>query len=224
MSQQVNLIDISAGGVSIGVSGQDKLKIDVGENLILRFETDRLSDALEINAMLRHIKLVEEHLVYGVSFDQWDSERRSLAPQLRSLFNERQAVRVEPEEDQEIDLEITLHGHGTVANGLLRDISVLGIGIWIADEDQEVLGAKDNLTIDLRLPSDEEDITLAVTLRHTQHVGDRVRIGAQMVAEDAHQARRNEKTLINYVMKRQMEVARIDAERRRAMQAHYPTG
>jgi c-di-GMP-binding flagellar brake protein YcgR len=222
-SQQVGLLDISAGGVSFGVEADQKLVSEVGENLTLRFETGRSAEPLEIAALLCHIKLVEGNLIYGISFAQWDGDRQSLAPQLRSLFNEREAVRVEPQEDHEVEMQITLHGRGTITHGLLRDISVLGIGVWVADEDQEMLGNGENLTIDLHLPSEDEVLQLNVVVRHTQHVGQRMRVGAQMLSQDIRLSREQTKRITNYVMKRQIQVARIDAERRRAMQAHYPT-
>jgi len=222
-TQQVGLLDISAGGVSFGVGTDQKLVSEVGDTLTLRFETGRLTQPLDIPALLCHIKLVENNLIYGISFEQWDGERQSLAPQLRSLFNEREAVRVEPQEDEEVDIKITLHGRGTTTHGLLRDISVLGIGVWVADEDQEMLGRGEDLTINLHLPAEEESLQLKVAVRHTQHVGERVRVGAQMIDEGVKKSRDNIKRITNYVMKRQIQVARIDAERRRAMQAHYPT-
>jgi c-di-GMP-binding flagellar brake protein YcgR len=222
-TQQVGLLDISAGGVSFGVETAQKLVSEVGEKLTLRFETGRLTQPLDIPALLCHIKLIEDNLVYGVSFEQWDGERQSLAPQLRSLFNEREAVRVEPQEDEEVDIKITLYGRGTTTHGLLRDISVLGIGIWVADEDQEMLGGGESLTIDVHLPAEDESLQLNVEVRHTQHVGQRVRVGAQLNNQGVQLSREHTKRITNYVMKRQIQVARIDAERRRAMQAHYPT-
>jgi c-di-GMP-binding flagellar brake protein YcgR len=222
-SQQVGLLDISAGGVSFGVEADQRLVSEVGDNLTLRFETGRSAEPLEIAALLCHIKLIEGHLIYGISFAQWDGDRQSLAPQLRSLFNEREAVRVEPREDDEVEIQITLHGRGTITHGLLRDISVLGIGVWVADEDQEMLGNGESLSIDLHLPAEEEVLQLNVKVRHIQHVGQRVRVGAQMLSQDIRLSREQTKRITNYVMKRQIQVARIDAERRRAMQTHYPT-
>ena len=223
-THQVGLVDISAGGVAFGLNENERLQADIGDILVVRFENGRLQEPLEIQAALRHEKEEDTNVVYGVEFQSWDDERTRLAPKLRSLFNEREAVRVEPHDADELDVEIHLHGHTDLSGGLLRDISVLGIGIWLQDEDQALLVGKESMTLGVRFDPDDEPMELCVRVRHTQQVGERVRIGAQIVPNDKHDARAQKKRIMAYVMKRQIEVARIDAERRRAMQAHYPTG
>ena len=223
-THQVGLVDISAGGVAFGVDQDNKLQADIGDILVVRFENGRLQKPLEIRAALRHEKSEDCNVVYGVEFQSWNDERHRLAPKLRSLFNEREAVRVEPRDDDELDVEIHLQGNTNLSGGLLRDISVLGIGIWLQDEDQALLDGKESMTLGVRLEPDEEPMEISVRVRHTQQVGERVRIGAQILPDEKHDARAQKKRIMAYVMKRQIEVARIDAERRRAMQAHYPTG
>ena len=219
---QVGLIDISAGGIAFGLDHSEPLTAKVGDVLTLRFETGRLQKSLEIQAKLRHQKNADNNIVYGVAFEAWENERHGLAPQLRSLFNEREAVRVEPEDD-ELGINIDMAGKSNLDAGVLRDISVLGVGIWLADDNPITVKENDSLTIGLQLHPEEENIDIKVRVCHTQRVGDRVRIGAEIVENSGATLRTKKKRIMDYVMKRQIEVARIDAERRRAMQEHYPT-
>ena len=221
-THQVGLIDISAGGIAFGLTHADPLTAEVGDVLTLRFETGRLQKSLEIQAKLCRQESAESNIIYGVAFEAWANERHGLAPQLRSLFNEREAVRVEPEDDDELDVSIQVAGHSTLDAGFLRDISVLGVGIWLADENQFSVTENDALTVGIQLNPDEENLEIQVRVCHTQHIGDRVRIGAEIVDGNNRTARAQKKRIMDYVMKRQIQVARIDAERRRAMQEHYP--
>ena len=222
ITHQVGLIDISAGGISFGVSQSEKLRAEVGDILTLRFETGRLLTPLEIKAKLCHEKTADTNIVYGAAFEGWENERHGLAPQLRSMFNEREAVRVDPGDD-EVSLDLQSNGHSNPSAALLRDISILGVGIWLTDDDQPVPNEKDLMTVGIQLTPSEGPLEIVVRVCHTHRVGERVRIGAEIQGQSPQDARDQTKAIMNYVMKRQIEVARIDAERRRAMQEHYPT-
>ena len=163
-------------------------------------------------------------VIYGVEFNNWISDRHRLAPQLRSLFNEREAVRVEPPEDDEMDVKLDLDGTGSITAGLLRDISVLGVGIWLNDDAQHLLPKENAITIGLQLEEQEEQLKLQVRVRHRHSIGERIRLGVEICSDQKGSSLvATQKRIMKYVMQRQIESARIDAERRRAMQKHYPT-
>ncbi len=222
-THQVGLIDISAGGISFAVGADQNIKADVGSKLTLRFEASRLNDALEIPSTLRRIETADDSVVYGVEFNDWTQHRFRLAPQLRSLFNEREAVRVEPREGDELDVTLEVNGQNAVSPGLLRDISVLGVGIWLTDDAAQGISAEDSITIGFQLDPDDDQVKLEVRVRHTQTVGDRLRLGVELCDDRNSRLAATQKRIMKYVMQRQIEVARIDAERRRAMRQHYPT-
>ncbi len=223
-SHQVGLIDISAGGISFAVTADHGLQAQVGSKLTLRFEASRLNNTLEIPSTLRRIEEADDNLIYGVEFNNWADDRFRLAPQLRSLFNEREAVRVEPPEGDELDVSVAINGETTLTPGLLRDISVLGVGIWLHDDEHHVVSNQDAITIGLQLDNDDEEVQLEVRVRHTHTVGDRVRLGVEICDDQTRRVADTQKRIMKYVMQRQIEAARIDAERRRAMREHYPIG
>ena len=223
-SHQVGLIDISAGGISFAVSSGHGLQAQVGSKLLLRFEASRLNNMLEIPSTLRRIEEADGNFIYGVEFNNWVDDRFRLAPQLRSLFNEREAVRVEPPEGDELDVRLAINGETPLSPGLLRDISVLGVGIWLNDDEHHTVSSQDAITIGLHLDNKNEEVQLEVRVRHTHTVGDRIRLGVEICEDQPHRGlAATQKRIMKYVMQRQIEAARIDAERRRAMREHYPT-
>ena len=224
-AQRVGLIDVSAGGVAIGVSAENALTTKSGQKIFVDFHSDRLGEPLSIAGHLRHIKRSDDgqSIMYGIAFDPWSESRLDLTPKLRALFNEREAVRVEPNDEEAVDLTLVFNGHGHSVNGTLRDISVFGLGVWMSVDDAQVLRDKSKLTLDFCLPTGEKALRMEVEVRHFQAVGERSRLGLQFCSDDAQVRRAQQKDITQYVMTRQIEIARIDAERRRAMGSHYPT-
>ena len=91
----VGLIDISAGGVAVAVSADSPLSVANVDKVTVKFESDRLGTPLQISSHIRRIKFSSDKksIMYGVLFDTWTDKRLNLTPKLRSLFNEREAVR-----------------------------------------------------------------------------------------------------------------------------------
>ncbi len=211
------LIDISAGGVGMAGALDDTPDLRVGDGIIVRFTSKRLLKPLEIASQLRHIKTTDDGIHYGIGFDDWGGTRSHLAPKLRSLFNEREAVRVEPRPDEDVLVNIVGPENTDVIEGWLRDISVLGVGMWITAEDETVLQSGCHVQVQFQLPRSPKPLQLAAQLRHQQVVGDRARLGLQIVNDQPGRWNGVHREITQYVMSRQIEIARIYAERKRAM-------
>jgi len=211
------LIDISAGGVGMACSVDDAPNLRVGDNVAIRFSSKRLLKPLEIASQIRHVKLTDEGIHYGIGFDDWGEARSLMAPKLRSLFNEREAVRVEPRPEEEVLVNILTGETLSKVEGLLRDISVLGVGMWVTAEDQLQLESGELVQVQLSLPPSKEVLSLEAQIRHQQLVGDRARVGLQIVNDQPGRWNGVHREITQYVMSRQIETARVDAERKRAM-------
>ena len=224
-AQQDGQIDVSAGGVAIGVSVDNALQTRSGQQIFVDFHSERLGEPLSIAGHLRHIKRSDDgrNIMYGIAFDPWSESRIDLTPKLRSLFNEREAVRVEPNDDESVEIQMVFNGHDHCVNGTLRDISVFGLGVWMSVDDAQILSNQAKLTLDFCLPTGQKELSMEVEVRHLQAVGERSRLGLRFCSEDAQVRRAQQRDITQYVMSRQIEIARIDAERRRAMGSHYPT-
>ena len=218
------LIDISAGGVAVAFLRTDAPPVQVAEQVHVVFSSERLREPLVVSGYIRRIRLSEDKssIMYGVVFDDWTANRKDLTPKLRALFNEREAIRVEPREE-DIDIEVVLTGKARRIDGTLRDISVLGMGMWVNVDDHTELADGSTVEVEVSLPDTVEPVTLDVEIRHIQEFDERTRVGLRF--DDASSNNRNTKRgITQYVMARQLELAREDAERRRAMEDHYTTG
>ena len=216
------LIDISAGGVGMAGPADEAPAVRVGDNIVLRFSSKRLLKPLEIPSQIRHIKLTDEGYHYGIAFDDWGGVRSHLAPKLRSLFNEREAVRVEPRPDEDVLVTMFDGAQALEIEGWLRDISVLGVGMWVTAEDQLELESGSSVRVQFKLPRTERVLDLVAQVRHQQVVGDRARVGLQIVNDQPGRWNGVHREITQYVMSRQIEIARIDAERKRAMGVENP--
>lgn len=211
------LIDISAGGVGMAGPLDDPPDLCEGDSIVLRFSSKRLLKPIEIPSQVRHIKPTEQGIHYGIAFDDWGGTRSHLAPKLRSLFNEREAVRVEPRPEEDVLVNILGQEQPVNIEGWLRDISVLGVGMWVTLEDQLELESGSTVQVQLTLPRTDKSLNLEALVRHQQIVGDRARIGLQIVNDQPGRWNGVHREITQYVMSRQIEIARIDAERKRAM-------
>ena len=217
--QDIAMLDISAGGIAFAVDTDQKLDVQLSEQILLSFESKRLGKPLEIPGTVRHIHTTKNQVFYGVAFEGWDNTRLNLTPQLRALFNEREAVRVEPREEQDVDVQVTW-SNGATINGMMRDISVLGVGMWVGEEDDAVFTANDEVSLNFKLGSESESLVLQARVRYTSVAGEQARVGIEIMEQQPAKMSGSRKAITDYVMKRQLEIARVDAERRRAMQAH----
>ena len=108
----VGLLDVSAGGVALACNAQEAPPVAMMEVVTLCFASDRLGRPLEIDAQIRHIQPSDDgaSVMYGARFLGWADHRADLGPQLRALFNEREAVRVDPRDHEDIPVQVEING------------------------------------------------------------------------------------------------------------------
>jgi len=210
-------VDISAGGMGVGLVMDGAPEIRAGNRLQIRFSSARLGQPIVIQSQVRHVKIEDGLLMLGIAFDDWGSIRSHLAPRLRSLFNEREAVRVEPRPDEEVLVMVEINGIRSHVEGLLRDISIFGVGMWVPAEDERTLATGAKVRLEFSLPPSDERIVLEASICHHQLVGQRARVGLQIQPNQPGRWNGVHKEITQYVMKRQMETARVDAERKREL-------
>ena len=145
-----------------------------------------------------------------------------MTPKLRALFNEREAVRVAPQDNEEIEIQLLLSGTGHIVNGLLRDVSMLGVGIWVSSFEEKPPRPGDEVVLDLTLPDQDGPMQIKAKVQYRQLAGDQVRVGLEIKTPNIAERKDQEKVLTSYVMARQLESARLDNERRQALLANYP--
>ncbi len=223
---RAGLVDISAGGVALAYRKEQAINTSIAEPVKIIFKSDRLGLPLVVDGTVRRVMNSQDGsmILYGVSFESWTGGRSDLTPKLKAMFNEREAVRVEPREEDEVSIEIEINGQPTLIEGTLRDISVLGIGVWVNAESEQTLDSVTDANVKVTLPTGPDDLSMEVEIRHVQVFGERARVGMRFNGTEPVERRHNKTSITQYVMDRQIEAARIDAERRLAMKGRKPTG
>ena len=222
---RVVVVDISAGGMALAVDTKMSLPVSPSELVTIQFESKQVGTVLHIPSQIRHIKKLEDQnvVLYGVGFVNWSTDRNDLTPKLRALFNEREAVRVDPQDNEEIEVKLVLSGTGHILTGLLRDVSMFGIGIWISAFENTAPVPGEEVILDLTLPDHGAPMQIVATVQYRQVAGEQTRVGLAISTTDPKLRQSQEKTLTSYVMARQFEAARLDNERRQALLASYPS-
>ena len=98
------------------------------------------------------------------------------------------------------------------------------MGMWVSVDDHPELEDGSTVQVDLTLPNGAQTMKLEVEVRHMQEFGERTRVGLRFEQPGSTAKKDTKRDITQYVMARQIELAREDAERRRAMEDHYPTG
>ena len=94
----------------------------------------------------------------------------------------------------------------------------------VSVDDHPELEDGSTVQVDLTLPNGAQTMKLEVEVRHMQEFGERTRVGLRFEQPRGTAKKDTKRDITQYVMARQIELAREDAERRRAMEDHYPTG
>jgi hypothetical protein len=129
-----------------------------------------LARPLSVPALARYVGPVPGGVRIGVVFSLEDDRRSGLGDQLRALFNERRAVRARPDSSESIAVELTA-GDVPPVVGILRDLSLAGMGVLVATEDASGLADVVAVSVKLRLPGTQKSQKLAATVRYRESLG-----------------------------------------------------
>ncbi len=205
-ARSVTLLDLSAGGAGVELPTGAKDLLQVGDLVQLRVSSDRLPAPLDMHGRLSFVS-PDARPKIGIAFLEWRQHRVILDSELRSLFNEREAFRVEPDTKRPIDVVIE---QGAVrATARVRDISVLGVGLTAAASLVESLSPDRPVRLQIHLPEVRGAITVAGDLRHARVVDGASAVLGFRFEDAATLSPTARRAVGDYVMGRQREVARL---------------
>lgn len=222
--QPVHLIDISAAGAAIAFldakqSDVESLVRSTREAPVVRIESSRLQESLNITCRVAHVQEVAAGVVCGVAFLRRVDETFNLDRALLRVFNRRGAVRVEPDPKSPIDVRLSTPSGAVLASGTMRDMSLTGIGVAVAPADMSAVPAGTHLVA--RFTVDNETLVLRAQVRFgktstSTPSGDAppTTIGLLGIEfePDERNNPTNRKRIANWVMGRQLEIQRIQRE------------
>lgn len=222
--QDVELLDISVAGAAIAFPGW---KIADVEDLTsfhrkppsIRITSSSLPEPLDILCRIAHTQEVDAGVICGVAFLQRVDESINLDRVLLRVFNRRGAVRVETDEKQPIQVSIKETTGKLTTKGLVRDLSLTGMGVAISPKHIE--GLSSGTLVTLRFSLDGSDFELPSVVRFTKTTTDTPPGGVQPTTLgvlgiefdlDARSVPATNRGLANWVMRRQREIQRMQRE------------
>ena len=209
-ASNVILQDLSAGGAGIilprSTSGMFRLR----DRIELRLSSPKLKDGpVTMFARICHLDESQPKPRVGLAFESWREHRALLDSDLRELFNEREAFRVEPGRSP-IITEVTTPDRRVRLTGRMRDISVLGFGLDLPLEAAERLQTGRMVSLRFTLPNSKGVIRAPAQIRflRADFAGRRTISGLRM-ADGIQVDPKHRREIARYVMTRQRELLRM---------------
>ena len=202
-----NLVDISVGGAALVLEQESRTSMRRGDKVTLRFQSERLNAPVEVPSQIYYVRGNNGPHRIGIGFEEWEDARSKLGPRLRSLFNQRQAFRVDVDIATPIQVSVTLEEGSKPVRANARDFSILGVGLWIHSRDVEKFRMEQKISIQFSLPKSRDDFQLGAVVRHVGAEGIQRAIGLEFIP-DARMGTDCRRLLRDYVMRRQLEMRR----------------
>lgn len=209
-ARNVVLQDLSAGGAGIVLPKTASGMLRLRDRIELHLISPKLSNGpVRMHAKVCHLDERGLEPKVGISFESWREHRVLLDSELRSLFNEREAFRVEPGLDP-ILVEVLARAGRVRLMGRLRDVSVLGLGVQLPLEATERLRVGMSVMLRFALPGSSEVIEAPCQVRHMRVDGSlrRSGIGFRM-ADGVRMKAEHRRSVRDFVMLRQRELLRM---------------
>jgi c-di-GMP-binding flagellar brake protein YcgR len=209
-AHNVRLLDLSSGGAGVELPASASGMLLMRDLVELRVLSPRLPETIDMRGKVAWLDEAAARPKVGIVFVNWREHRMLLDSQLKGLFNEREAFRVEPDHRHPITAEIHLDDGATTLQVKLRDISVLGLALRIPAKSMDQLPAKTGALVTLRSGHAEMDLKLRAEVRHVREdeSGPWAHAGFRLV-HDPRGAARAERAINRFVMQRQRDSLRL---------------
>jgi c-di-GMP-binding flagellar brake protein YcgR len=208
--KNVVLQDLSAGGAGIILPKSASGMLRLRDRIELRLESTKLSDGpVTMFARICHLDERTARPNVGLAFESWREHRALLDSDLRELFNEREAFRVEPGSTPVIVETATLDRRVRMM-ARLRDISVQGFGLDLPFEAAERFQAGTTVSLRFAFPGSSRVIHAPSQIRFLRVDALRHRtISGLRMADGPRVDPKDRREIARYVMSRQRELLRM---------------
>lgn len=145
------LLDLSIRGAGVQF-GDEAPDAAVGDRVHLVFGMNVLDKPFMAKAFVRSRLEVDSGRRYGLVFQEPEKIEAALPDALGPLFNRRAAVRVEPKQKIEVDLEAFVEPTGWAATtSSVADLSVSGMAVHVDADFERALKKQDRLRLAFEL-------------------------------------------------------------------------
>lgn len=225
------MLDVVRNGLGAVFPRKSAPNLRVGQNVNARINIASSSGSFGVELITRNRAEESRAVRYGFQFADPGAFFGRLDKSLWHLFNQRRALRVEPDPESPIEVglkyEIGATGahadvqatvmveveseSGSVVARML-DLSVLGIGVLV--EQQTTLPEEDKLSISPVLPEQPSPLQLEGVVRNKRPEGESLRYGIEFVGRESDRRfRAQQKAISSYVMRRQRAMRREREQR-----------
>ena len=223
-SKPVHLIDISSAGAALAFIGAEKTQVAslFGTTLrppVIEISARELGENINIPCRVAHLQQVAAGVICGVAFLREIDDSFNLDQALLRVFNRRGAVRVEPDPQVPVQVYIQSPDGKALCSGLLRDLSLTGLGIAVAPVDMKLLPKESEVRLSFELTDEILEMPAIVRFgrvnSETRPGGvspEPVGIVGLEFDDHARTQSANRKRLADWVMRRQREIQRMQRE------------
>jgi c-di-GMP-binding flagellar brake protein YcgR len=205
------LLDVSASGAGVRFEGEAPPSLGVGQEVDLVFGGRPFGAPITVAARVQH-RTEERNGArrYGFRFLQPQQLDAGLPPALRTYFNRRQVVRVEPSDDEQIPVTMSA-GDGPEIEARLQNLSLLGIGLALDTAVEPYLADSPAVKISIGLPGNRRPVELLGVIRHRRLVGGCIHYGIAFDPDATPGFARQQDAISRWVLRRQLEHLRKPA-------------
>jgi c-di-GMP-binding flagellar brake protein YcgR len=207
---QGHLIDVSAAGAGVRFDGAAAPSLAVGQEVNLDFRGRPFAEPITLAARVLH-RTEERGGVrrYGFQFLRplLDAD---MPPALRSYFNRRQAVRVQPAPGERIAVMLSA-GTGPKVEARLDDLSIMGAGVVLVTATEPHLAEATSVNLSIHLPGQRRPVEVVGAIRHRLLVGGRIRYGIAFDADATPRFEHQQEAINRWIARREMDSLRESA-------------
>lgn len=215
-AHRCELGNISFGGVgcrvNVDADSEDGFKLEDGQEVTFRIESERVSEPLQLGAKVVHRTREDGHDRYGFLFT-FKEDLKNIEPALYRVFNRRMYFRVQT--DPKHPILVVMVGavkHERVA-GWAIDICEGGMGFGVQLCTHSCFDVDEEVDVYIWFRMDELPLALPAVIRSkwNDH-DDRVHVGVEFNWNEATNARQVQKIIHDFVMERQRSVLREESK------------
>lgn len=210
-SHEGQLLDVTAAGAGVRVEGEAARALEVGQEVNLAFHGGPFSAPITVAAQVQHC--TEERggaCRCGFRFLQPQQLDGSLPPALRSYFNRRKDVRVQPAADELISVVLS-SDKGPSIEAWLVDLSLLGAGVALKTAVEPSFAASPAVNISIALPGTGQPVEMVGVIRNRRLVGGCIRYGMEFDPEATPGFTRHQDAIGRWMLGRQVAFLRRPA-------------
>ena len=199
-----DLVDINMDGAAIFFPSEKCPDFAPNERVKLQLLIHETKKTLFISAVLKDLRTDKDIKLCRFRFVNPGSFAQELGRDILEYFNRRQAVRVKPDVNTPIDVD--LECENCFAKGWVIEISTTGMGLGVKPDVAKEMGIPERLTLAFQLPGYEKPFLLDGTITNRRISGKVFIYGIHFDQSQTEDFKRQGADIADYVFRRQKEL------------------